>query len=302
MKITLAADGRQLVVALGQDQRPVDQNGDFIGIAGGAFEVVAEVPLQDEVYSSSCLTVSADSNCAYFVTCPPQVAPLRTGRGLDPAANAATRRLPLPGSDLRSVAVSNKAGRISVSEVVHKGVHLVDRYSFQLVSSFGLEGHTPEPLSLDDPADLLAVFCPATNRLFFVDPHEGTVVGRVDGLRKGMYKLELATTKGIAVSGSGGVGEIAVVDLHRVPLAAAPGSVDKTRGRWQLTGNHGNNTGPDVCYWLGCIGNREIHADKRSTSEYALSFAPRNNVPWQSRRRESGGEGNGLHWRMGPGF
>lgn len=234
MEIALTPNGRQLVVAIGQDQRPVDQNDDFIGvvdIADGALKVVAEVPLQDEVYSSCCLTVSADSHYAYFVTRPRKSrCPELVEVSIRPPY-AVTRRLPLPDSDLRGVAVSDSAGRILVSDVAHKGIHVVDTGSFQLVSSFRLEGHTPETLVLDEPADLLAVLCPATKRLFFVDPHEGTIVGRVEGLRKGMYDLELATDKGIAVASSGGIGGIAVVDLHRVAWLRRPAALTEGLGK-----------------------------------------------------------------------
>jgi dipeptidyl aminopeptidase/acylaminoacyl peptidase len=92
---------------------------------------------------------------------------------------------------------------------------VVDLASFKARSYIGLEDFTPGTLGFTRDEALLAVVCQPNRRLFFINPADGTVVARVEGLRESPGRPLLTADNARLLLPHGAPGGTAVVDLRR---------------------------------------------------------------------------------------
>ncbi len=200
-RMALTPDHRKLVVCVGQDGRAEDLDNDQISIVDvseGGFSLVGEVRLDDEI--SAPMAFSADSKFVYVVT-RQRKSPAPTLyeiRLTEPFA--VTRRLGFPDTQLQGVAISNRLQRLFVSHVGKRRIEVVDLKSFKPASSFQLNGYAPGYLLAHEPDNSLYVLSPESRKLFILDATDGTLRGRVDGLRQSAAGIQvLPENRGLLV-------------------------------------------------------------------------------------------------------
>ena len=217
--LDITPNKQKLVVPLGQDGRPHDESNDalaIVDVANGKFCLVGRVQLADEP-SGHKVGFSSDSEFAYVVTRPRKssAATLYEIRLTPPCQ--VTRTLAIPGGELQSVAVSSKLQRAFVSDSAQRKIWVVDIKTFGPVTEFGLAGYAPGTLSIDVRNDLLIASCPATRGLLCVDARDGTILGRVAGLRQQVHDLEFSADRRLLfLSNQGPKGGVGVVTLSRL--------------------------------------------------------------------------------------
>ncbi|NLY01111.1 MAG: protein kinase [Rhodopirellula sp.] len=215
--IGITPDRKKLVVPMGDDNRPIDEDNDqlsIVNIADGEFVLLGEVKLQDEPTSHN-LAFSDDSQFAYVIT------RRRKSRGptlyevrlTDPYEVA--RSLTFVDGDLRGVAASTKLNRVFVSDSANRKIWVVDLATFERISEIDLDGHAPENLAVFPERDLLVALCPATRRLFCVDAKDGEILGHLEGLRDGLADAEFsADGDRLFVVNRGSEAGIAAIDVR----------------------------------------------------------------------------------------
>ena len=184
--IEVTPDGQKLVVGLGQDGRPDDEDNDYLSVADiakGDFKLVGQVRLNDEPDGFQ-LAISSDSKFSYLVT-RPRKSPAATLYEVSLASPyKVTRTLSFPADALlKGVAISNKLKRVFVSDSGHRKLCAVDLESFKpIAAAIDLDGSVPDRLAVNSRETLLVVVCAENQELFCVNPATGAVVGQLKGL------------------------------------------------------------------------------------------------------------------------
>ena len=216
----ITPDQRILAVVSGQTGRSVhDEQKEqdtlsVISIADGDFSLVGHVSLPDEAVGSR-LAFHPDSCFAYVVTrglrLPhPELCEVR----LKPPYQV-TRRLELGGGALQDLAISLQLHRIFVADVGSNRVRVVKLETWQELASMTVDGHAPSGITIDPPGQLLAVLCPASKRVFFLDAQDGTIVGSTAGVRASVAAFSQDSLQ-LFASQSAGTGRIEVLDLRKL--------------------------------------------------------------------------------------
>lgn len=216
--LTVTPDGQKLLVTVGGDGRSVDLDNDqisIVDIGDGRFSLLGEVKLQDEAIGQR-LAVIADGRLGYFVTAPRKSnAPMLYEISLT-EPYCVTRSLAFREGKLGSVVASSRLRRAFVSDSAARKIWVVDLAPLKVTSAIELEDYAPGTLGFTRDEDLLSVICHENRKLFFVNPADGTVVSRVEGLRESPGGVVLAPDNTrVLVPHGGPRGGTAVVDLRR---------------------------------------------------------------------------------------
>ena len=228
-RIGITPDRRLLVVALGQDGRPVDLENERISLLAvdrGRFSLVAQVKLPDEP-TGRLTGITADSRWLYLPTYPRRSAEptLYEIRLADPAG--ITRRLALPGTRLEDAVVHEKTGKVFVSDRRQNKVWVIDRRTFKVRSKIDLAGTAPGPLRVWRRAGILFAVSPKAGILWAIDPAEERPVARLDGLGNDLYDIEISPDgKRLFTALGGEEGRVCVVRILRKPA-------DPDDARWR---------------------------------------------------------------------
>ena len=62
---------------------------------------------------------------------------------------------------------------------------MVDLKTFKPLPNLKLDGYGPGPLAMNGRDDTLCVISPESRKLFLLNPDDGAILARVDGLREG---------------------------------------------------------------------------------------------------------------------
>lgn len=182
----ISPDGKRLVINLGGDGQPLNQNNDFVAVVdvdAGRFSLIDQVRLQNEMPGQTP-SFSADSRFAYFVTSPRSSPDAELCEvSLTPPCTV-TRRLAFPHAELAFAVVWADRDRILVGDAAGRRLWKVDRKTFQVAGGLDLDGCVPRDALLLDRAGLLAVSCPMNRTLLLVDLRRETLLGRTTGLRE----------------------------------------------------------------------------------------------------------------------
>ena len=231
-------DQQKVVVALGGGGTPEDKNDDQISIvdvSNGNFTLAGKVALNDEPQGLSCNPAfSADSKFAYVVTMKRKSPdPTLYEVQLTPPYKV-SRTLAIPGGDLRDVVVSSDLKRVFVSDRTNRKIWVVDLDTFQPLSEIQMEGHAPGDLAIRADKHLLVATCPTTRTLFCLDAMEGTVLAKVDGLRKEVVDPEFSSDlRFLFVANRGPKAGVGVIDLHSL-LTRIVFATDRDGGGYQI--------------------------------------------------------------------
>jgi serine/threonine protein kinase len=214
--IKITPDGSKLAVAAGMDGRNVDEGNDrFIWgeISEGQLKKSISVDLPDEPIQGS-LVFSDDSRYAYFLTRPRKSSfPMLLEVALtDPCE--VTRRLELPGGDLKDLAINSHEKKIFISDAGQCCLRVVDLSTFREAASIAIGKIGPDRLALSAGCDLLAVLCPDRRKILIIDPSVGTILETLSGLDAQVFDLRF-TPDGNALLAlrAGEKGGIAVIEL-----------------------------------------------------------------------------------------
>jgi len=217
--IGITPDGANVVVPLGGDGRPQDENNDrvaVVDVSQGRFALAAQIPLNDEPHAfNKVLAISPDSKFAYVVTFrrKSEAATLYE-LALTPPYKVA-RTLAFPGGELRGIAIAGKTGRLFVADYGHRKIWAVDLKTFKPVAEIAVAGHAPETLAVHEGRGLLVALCPDTRRLFCLNMADGAVLATLANLRKRMSGLALsADGKRLYACNRDAPGGIAIVDVE----------------------------------------------------------------------------------------
>jgi serine/threonine protein kinase/Tol biopolymer transport system component len=268
--IGMTPDRRKLAVTVGNDGRSEDLDNDQISIvdvADGRFALLAEIRLADEPQSQ--VVFDADSRFGYVVT--------RQRKSPGPTLYeicmtppfGVTRRLAFPKSNLTSVAVSKRCQRIFVSDPGQRKIHVVDLRTFKARSDLKLGEFGPGPLAMNGRDDVLCVVSPESRKLFLLNPDDGAVLARVDGLREGAAGAEFSPDqRRLFVWHRGSNGGVAVIDVSGVPGGLAFAS-NRAGGGLVFASNR---AGEDFQIYRMPPGEKEA---VRLTSNHAADRCPR---------------------------
>jgi len=216
VRLGITPDKGMLVVPAGNDGRPVDENNDWVSIIDvrdGDLSLVAEVTLEDEPKGN--VRFSPDSRFAYLITRrrkseAPKLYEIR----LTPPYEV-TRALPFPDGDLRDMVISNQPARAFVSDARHNKIWTVDLETFRTTSQIDLGEYKPGFLGFSRHGNLLAALVPANRTLLCFNPEDGTILGKVTGLRHNPTDIEFSANQEqlLVAHAPGG---IAVVSLRHL--------------------------------------------------------------------------------------
>jgi Tol biopolymer transport system component len=192
----LAPDGRKLVVTLGSDNRTVDENNDqvsIIDVADNRFKLVGEVALPDEPLGQTAqMAFSPDGRFAYVYTrARKSNVPVLYEIEVAPPGRI-SRRVRMPGADLRGVAVSGKQRRLFVSDFAGRKIRVFDLESLRPVVDISTAELGPSDLAVYDDRDLGVVVCEQNRTLFCFDTAGGSAVAAVKNLRKYVVDVEFS--------------------------------------------------------------------------------------------------------------
>lgn len=216
----ITPDQRILAVVSGQTGRSVHDESkehdtlSVISVADGDFALVDNVSLPDEAVGSR-LAFHADSCFAYVVTRGLRVPhPELCEVSLKPPCQV-TRRLELSGGELQNLAISLQLHRIFIADVGSNRVRVVNLETWQELASMTVDGHAPSGIAIDPPGQLLAVLCPESKRVFFLDAQDGTILGSTAGVRASVASFSQDSQQLVSAQ-SGGTGRIEVLDLRKL--------------------------------------------------------------------------------------
>ncbi|MBN1854774.1 MAG: protein kinase [Pirellulales bacterium] len=222
VSIAISADGKKLVVPMGQDEKPVDfekQLGGFhndqvaiLEIDGHAPELVAEVLLPDQ---PSGREVGVRGDFAYIVTEP------RTSRSpimyevriSPPYKIIRTLSFP-PDGKLTSIVISNNLDRAFVADELRQEIHIVDLSTWKIIDSLKMKNSPPRALAIDRNETALAVLSTQARTLYIVDPRSGRIHARAVDLRQESTTVKFSHGGGqVFVASYSGMGGIGLIDL-----------------------------------------------------------------------------------------
>jgi len=217
--VGITPDGSKVVVPLGSDSRPQDENNDrvsVVDVSQGRFALAAEIPLNDEPPAfNKVLAFSPDSKFAYVITRRRKSAASTLYEvTLTPPCKVA-RTLAFPEGELRGIALAGKTHRVFVSDYGHREIWAVDLKAFKPFEEIAVAGHAPEALLVHEGRGLLVALCPDTRRLFCLNMANGAVLATHANLRKRMGGLAMSgDAKRLFISNRDVAGGIAVVDIE----------------------------------------------------------------------------------------
>ena len=217
--MAITPDQKKLVVTMGHDGRSEDLNNDQISIVdieNGRFQLLAEVPLDDEPAAPN-LAFSSDGQHAYVVTQKRKSAAPTLYEVRLKLPCGVTRKLAFPDGNLRGVAVSSACERVFVSDAVHRRIWSADLKTFQVASEIELYGHAPGALAISEDGMLLVVLCPETRKLFCLNAVDGMKVGGASGLEQAPWDVKfLGDERSVIVSHGGAQDRIAFFSTSRL--------------------------------------------------------------------------------------
>jgi len=328
-RLLLTPDGNKIVVPMGNDNRP-DLEPDpkdpdsqqswrarfpndqlsIVDISGDQPRLIQEVPLGDEPTGGK-LGISGDSRFAYFTTRPRPVSDTPKLYEVQLEPPYAIRTLAFPDATLDDVQISDKLGRIYVSDCGHRVIWIVDRDTLTIsapVGSFDLNRRTPTHLSIDDENSLLTVALSGDKwSLGFLDAYDGRMLARLEPMQRSLDAAIFAPDRKSVLAQShdpGGIGIISVPTFRRkivfcshrgggtwqlytmdpdgenvTPVLADPSFSNETRPRWSPDGEQlafisDRDVRLRVC--LVRPGDSDVHVFDTSTPAGipALDWAP----------------------------
>lgn len=224
--LAITPDGKKLVITLGVDKRLPEPNSKIndglaiVNISGKNHRLLKRIPLPDEPCSRN-IAISADGQFAYLVTQPHP--PSNTPRLYEIQLNTPYkfRSLPFPDkSELVSLALSSKLGKLFVSDKGQRKIWTIDLASFpnkRPQEYFHLNERVPATLLVDETRELLVVLSSEWKTLFILDARDGRILSQIKGLRNDCGDLALTPDgKSVLVASTAPRGGVAVIQIPEV--------------------------------------------------------------------------------------
>jgi DNA-binding beta-propeller fold protein YncE len=193
--IGITPDGKKIVVLAGRDGRSSNLKNDRLSVFTPNLGLLGSVNLSAEIMVTTP-AISADGKFAYVpigaqwdTSVAPQVVEVSL------TSYTVTRTVTFPKTTqkwvLPGVAIASNLGRLYVSDIVSRKIHVVSLATFKIVSSIDLPS-VPSLLRVSPDERVLAVMLPGQGVLEFIDTATNTSQASVMGFKSGVQDMEFS--------------------------------------------------------------------------------------------------------------